>query len=107
MMKRVIGSFGLYCVGLAPSITPPCDGALLPLVAAAAAAVVVAATEERNDVVVAADIVATAAKLKEEKKPPQRKSRGSWCCCKLQIRVAEASELSVRVSEMGKRERSR
>ena len=29
MMKRVIGSFGLYFDGFAPSITPPCGGALL------------------------------------------------------------------------------
>jgi len=36
-MKSGIGSLGLYCDGLRPSITPPWDGALEALVAAAAA----------------------------------------------------------------------
>lgn len=28
IMKRIIGSLGLYFDGLAPSMTPPCGGAL-------------------------------------------------------------------------------
>jgi len=31
MMKMVMGSLGLYCDGFDPSMTPPCEGALLPV----------------------------------------------------------------------------
>lgn len=46
MMKRTMGSFGLYWDGLAPSMTPPCDGARSPVgVASAEAEVSVERTE--------------------------------------------------------------
>lgn len=38
MMKRTMGSLGLYSDGLAPSMTPPCDGARSPVGVSSAAA---------------------------------------------------------------------
>lgn len=38
MMKMIMGSLGLYLEGLAPSMTPACDGALLLSPVAAATA---------------------------------------------------------------------
>ena len=38
MMKRTMGSLGLYSDGLAPSMTPPCDGARSPVAVASAEA---------------------------------------------------------------------
>ena len=51
MMKMVSGSFELYFDGLAPSITPPCEGALLPPVDVGTTDVVVADNNEAANVV--------------------------------------------------------
>ena len=51
MMKMVSGSFELYFEGLAPSITPPCEGALLPPVDVGTTDVVVADNNEAANVV--------------------------------------------------------
>lgn len=57
MMKMVIGSFGLYTDGFAPSITPPCEGALLPVAVAEGADDAVVANEANAAVVdISADI---------------------------------------------------
>jgi hypothetical protein len=58
MMKMVIGSLGLYCDGFDPSITPPCEGALLPV------GVGVAAEKPEVDVVVDIANTTTTIRLK-------------------------------------------
>ncbi len=51
MMKIVSGSFELYFEGFAPSITPPCEGALLPPVDVGTTDEVVADNNEAANVV--------------------------------------------------------
>jgi hypothetical protein len=58
MMKMVMGSFGLYCDGFDPSMTPPWEGALLPV------GVGVAAESAEVDVVVDIANTTTTMRLK-------------------------------------------
>ena len=51
MMNMVSGSLEVYLEGLAPSITPPCEGALFPPVDAGTNDVVAVATNELASVV--------------------------------------------------------
>lgn len=51
MMKSTMGSLGLYCEGLEPSMTPPCEGARSAAAEALASAAADVTLERTEDVV--------------------------------------------------------